>query len=71
MAKSSRAHRSVVLAHLMNAARSARRKQCPSVCALGGGATFCVKSAGHAGDHRGHRAQWNEKGRVPISEPLE
>lgn len=29
---------------------------------------FCTKEKGHEGDHRGSRAQWNDKGRVPITE---
>lgn len=29
---------------------------------------FCTKESGHAGDHRGSRAQWNETGRVAITE---
>lgn len=42
--------------------------QCRSVLTTSAGAVFCVKHQGHEGDHRGYRAQWNDVGRVPITE---
>jgi hypothetical protein len=62
-----RAAASVVIAELMV---SGSRRQCPSVCPVGDGATFCVKRQGHEGDHRGYRAQWNDQERVPITEKM-
>lgn len=70
MAKSRRASRSVVLAHLMNKVSEGKREQCRSILSAADGAIFCIKREGHEGDHRGYRAQWNENGRVPINEPL-
>jgi hypothetical protein len=45
-------------------------QQCPEVFATRRGATFCAKRAGHEGDHRGWRKQWNAMGRVPITEKV-
>jgi len=42
--------------------------QCPSICVTRSGAVFCVKREGHLGDHRGFRAQWNNKQKVKITE---
>ena len=47
-----------------------KRKQCPKALFTSTGLVFCVKQKGHRGDHRGSRAQWNAKGRVPITEKL-
>jgi len=47
-------------------------KQCSSILKVKGGGVFCTRYANHTGDHRGDRAQWNEKGqRVPIRMPKE
>lgn len=44
--------------------------QCTStIDNVGEGLVFCTKKNGHAGDHRGSRAQWNKSGhRVKITE---
>jgi hypothetical protein len=50
------------------------RPQCESTYTSGRGriktTVFCVKREGHKGDHRGHGKQWNNKGKVPITEKL-
>jgi hypothetical protein len=33
-------------------------KQCPAIHPTRGGAVFCTKKAGHAGEHRGFRKRW-------------
>lgn len=46
-------------------------RQCAAVFSTRHSATFCVKRAGHAGDHRGLGKQWNQAGlRVKITEPV-
>jgi len=51
-------------------AEATRHRQCTKIYAGRGVAIFCLKTEGHAGDHRGGRRQWNEEGkRVLITEP--
>jgi hypothetical protein len=44
-------------------------KQCSSTYHTAKGIRFCIKDAGHEGDHRGYRIQWNDQGTVKITEP--
>lgn len=42
--------------------------ECPAVLHEGEKKTFCWREFRHEGDHRGQRAQWNEKGeRVKVT----
>ena len=52
-----------------NDIRSAVAMQCTSTLSTRGLLRFCTKDSGHSGDHRGGSAQWNESGRVPVTEP--
>lgn len=47
--------------------------QCHSIFRSGVTVVFCTRKEGHGhdGDHRGIRTQWNKKGRVRITLPLD